>query len=195
MRSRRFCYYQPNKKDLKDKYGDCTIRALSKALGVTWLEAYDRMIPLCRFYQVSNIFDAPSIIQRQMVEKLGFKYHGISNKRGSSRPTVDSFAKDHPEGTYILNVAHHAVAVVDGKYYDTWDCGYKSLYGYYERLEPLEDGEELLKGVKRYRIGYKDHNKWVYLDLIDESKLLGMINKLLTHGNNISIKSTEGIKL
>ena len=28
-------YYQPNKKDLKDKYGDCTIRALSKALNYT----------------------------------------------------------------------------------------------------------------------------------------------------------------
>ncbi len=133
MTKRRFQYYQPNKKDLKDQYGDCTIRALSKALGVTWLEAFDKMIPLCREYQVSNVFNAPSSIERQIVERLGFTYHGISNKRGSKRPTVDSFAKDHPEGTFILNVANHEVACVDGKYYDTWDSGYKSLYGYYEK--------------------------------------------------------------
>ena len=133
MTKRRFQYYQPNKKDLKDQYGDCTIRALSKALGVTWLEAFDKMIPLCREYQVSNVFGAPSSIERQIVERLGFTYHGISNKRGSKRPTVDSFAKDHPEGTFILNVANHEVACVDGKYYDTWDSGYKSIYGYYEK--------------------------------------------------------------
>ena len=194
MGKRRFCYYQPNKKDLKDEYGDCTIRALSKALGVTWLEAYDRAMPLCRFYQVSNVFGAPSYIQRQIIEKLGFKYHGISNKRGTSRPTVDSFTREHPEGTYIVNVAHHVVAVVDGKYYDTWDSGYKSLYGYYERIS-TEEQEEELKGVRRYRIGYKEQNKWNYIELIDESKVLGMINKLLSNGINISIKPTEGIKL
>lgn len=131
--SRRYVYYQPNKKDLKDRYGDCTIRALSKALDCTWLEAFDKMIPLCREYQVSNVFNAPSIIQREIIGKLGFNYVGISNKKGSKRPTVDNFAKGHPEGIFILNVANHEVACVNGKYYDTWDCGYKSLYGYYEK--------------------------------------------------------------
>lgn len=130
----RYCYFQPNKKDIKDEYGDCTIRALSKALDISWLEAFDRMIPLCREYQVSNVFGAPAYIERQIVERLGFTYHGISTKKGTKRPTVDSFAKEHPKGRYILNVANHEVACVDGKYYDTWDCGYKSLYGFYERV-------------------------------------------------------------
>ena len=127
-------YYQPNRKDLKDKYGDCTIRALTKALGVTWLEAFDLIIPFCREYQCSNIFDVPSKIEAKIMSQLGFKYYGISNARGSKRPTVASFAKTHKSGTYILNVANHEVAVVDGIYYDTWDCGYKSLYGYYEKV-------------------------------------------------------------
>lgn len=38
-------YYQPNKKDIKDKYGDCTIRALTKVLDKTWLEVYDLVSP------------------------------------------------------------------------------------------------------------------------------------------------------
>lgn len=127
-------YYQPNRKDLKDEYGDCTIRALTKALGVTWLEAFDLIIPFCREYQCSNIFGIPNKLEAQIMSQLGFKYYGISNARGSKRPTVASFAKTHKSGTYILNVANHEVAVVDGIYYDTWDCGYKSLYGYYEKV-------------------------------------------------------------
>ena len=132
--SKRFNYYQPNKKDIKDEYGDCTIRALTKALGCTWLEAFDLTIPICRREQVPNIFNAPAYIRKGFLKELGFEYHGISNKRGSKRPTVDEFAKAHPIGTYIANVARHEVAVVDGKYYDTWDSGECSMYGYFEKV-------------------------------------------------------------
>ena len=133
MGKKRYCYYQPNAKDLKDEFGDCQIRALARALDCTWVEAYDVTIPICRKAQVSNIFSAPAKIRNKLLAELGFDYHGISNKKGAKRPTVDSFAKDHPHGTYIINVANHEVAVVDGKYYDTWDSGYKSVYGFFEK--------------------------------------------------------------
>lgn len=128
----RFVYFQPNDKDLKDQYGDCTIRALAKALNVSWLEAYDAMIPICREEQTSNIFDVPAKKRATLLERLGFTYTGVSNKKGTKRPTVDEFAKAHKNGRYIAMVAHHAVAIVDGKYYDTWDSGWKPMYGYYE---------------------------------------------------------------
>jgi hypothetical protein len=127
-------YYQPNRKDLKDKYGDCTIRALSKALNVSWIEAFELTIPYCKEYQCTNIFDMPHNLEAEVMSKLGFEYHGISNKSGSKRPTVESFARTHKSGVFIANVANHEVAIVDGVYYDTWDCGYKSLYGYYEKI-------------------------------------------------------------
>lgn len=62
-----------------------------------------------------------------------FTYHGISNKKGSKRPTVDRFAKDHKSGIFFLNVANHCIAVVDGYYYDTWESGSCCLYGYWEK--------------------------------------------------------------
>ena len=132
--SKLYRYYQPNKKDVNDKYGDCTVRALSKALNCSWIEAFDKMIPLCREEQVSNIFNAPVSVKKRMMERLGFCYYGISNRCGSKRPTVESFARDHLTGRYIVTVAHHEVAVVDGNYYDTWDSGDCCLYGYYEKL-------------------------------------------------------------
>lgn len=133
MGKKRFVYYQPNKKDLKDKFGDCQVRALSKALDCTWIEAYDKAVEVCRPEQVTMPFSAPVGIRKGILDKLGFDYYGVSNKKGKKRPTVDSFAKDHPEGTYICNVANHEVAVVDGKYYDTWDSGECSMYGYFEK--------------------------------------------------------------
>ena len=130
-----YCYYQPNDKDLKDRYGDCTIRALSKALNVSWIEAYKTTIPLCIEYQTPNIFNLPRELEKEAMSKLGFTYYGISNKKGTKRPTIKEFAKTHQTGCYILNVANHEVACVDGKYYDTWDSGNKSLYGYYEKTK------------------------------------------------------------
>lgn len=134
--AKRFVYYQPNDKDLKDNYGDCQIRALSKAFGVSWVEAFKMEIPYCIEYQCNNIFSVDISVRHKIMDELGFSYHGVSNKAGAKRPTVDSFAKDHPSGTYILVVANHVVACVDGKYYDTWNCGDRSMYGWYEK-EPL----------------------------------------------------------
>lgn len=132
MKSRYYCYYQPNRKDLKDKTGDCQVRALSKVLNITWLEAFDLTIPICRELQTYTIFDGNLEKTKEAMSTLGFVYHPISNARGSKRPTVEEFAKAHKTGRYICKVAHHVVAVVDGQYFDTWNSGYKSLYGYYE---------------------------------------------------------------
>ncbi len=133
MVSKHYCYYQPNKLDIKDEYGDCTVRALSKVFNISWIEAFDLMIPYCRKYQIPNIFFTSKKIEQEIMKDLGFEYFGISNKKGSKRPTVEEFAASHKKGSYILNLANHEVACVDGCFYDTWDCGYKSLYGYYER--------------------------------------------------------------
>lgn len=129
-----FKYYQPNDKDLKDKVGDCQVRALSKALNLSWLEAFDLTIPICRELQTYTIFDCDLKKTKEAMKSLGFEYTGISNKKGSDRPTVKEFALSHRTGTYILSLSRHVVAVVDGIYFDTWDCGKKSLYGYYTKI-------------------------------------------------------------
>ena len=101
----RFVYYQPNKKDVKDKVGDCQIRALCKTLGKDWLEVFDIVVPICREQQVMDIFSCDLNKTKDALAKLGFTYTGVSNKKGSKRPTVDSFAKEHKTGTYIASVA------------------------------------------------------------------------------------------
>lgn len=130
MANKNYKYYQPNKKDLKDEFGDCVMRALTKALDMDWLDVFDEITPLSRELQVP--FNCKPCYEAYLKSK-GFTYQGISNKKGSKRPTVSEFAKQHKTGTYYLNIANHCVTVVDGIYYDTWDCGYKSLYGYWTK--------------------------------------------------------------
>lgn len=130
MASRNYKYYQPNKKDLKDEYGDCVIRSFTKVTGKEWETVFDELVPIARELQCMP--NSKASYTRYLTEN-GFTYHGISNAKGTKRPTVDRFAKDHPTGVYVLVVANHLVAVVDGIYYDTWDSGHKSLYGYWEK--------------------------------------------------------------
>lgn len=126
----RYKYYQPNKKDIKDKYGDCVVRALTKVMNKTWIEVFDEL-----YTYAVDIQCMPNDKQcyEAYLKDNGFEYHGISNKKGSKRPTVESFTKEHKVGTFFLNVANHVVSVVDGMYYDTWDSGQCCLYGYYEK--------------------------------------------------------------
>ena len=138
MKNRYYKYFQPNDKDLKDKVGDCQIRAFCKALNLTWVQAFDLTIPICRELQTYTIFDCDLNKTKEAMRNLGFEYTGISNKKGSKRPTVKDFAKNNPTGAYILKVANHVVACVDGIYYDTWDSGGKSLYGYFTLLQNKE---------------------------------------------------------
>lgn len=130
MASKNYKYYQPNKKDLKDEYEDCVIRSLTKATGREWLQVFEELLSYAREFQC---MPNEKLCYERYLKDNGFCYVGISNKKGSKRPTVDRFAKDHKIGTFVLRTAHHIVTVVDGIYYDSWDSGEKSLYGYWEK--------------------------------------------------------------
>lgn len=125
-------YYQPNKKDLKDNHGDCVIRAPTMILDKSWLGVFDDLVPYAR--ELQNDLACRPVYEKYLIDN-GFTYVGISNRRGSKRLTVSQFARDHKKGRYFCNLANHVVCVVDGVYYDTWDCGDSCLYGYYAILE------------------------------------------------------------
>lgn len=129
MASRNYKYYQPNKMDLKDEYGDCVIRALTKVTGKAWEDVFDDLVPIARKLQC---MPNGKPCYKAYLESNGFVYHGVSNAKGTKRPTVDRFSKDHTIGTYFARVAHHVIAIIDGVYYDTWDSGECSMYGYWE---------------------------------------------------------------
>ena len=122
-------YYQPNKKDLKDDYGDCVIRALTKALDKEWIAIFDELVPFSREMQCP--YNCKPVYEAYLKDK-GYNWQGLKAEKGKKRPTTKTFSKKNNKGVYVLRLSHHLVTVVDGNYYDTWDSGDKSVYGYWK---------------------------------------------------------------
>lgn len=118
-----FEYFQPN----DHICGDCSVRAVAKALGKTWYTVYDK---LCEIGRKMQLMPA----EREVVDKYltdeGFVWVPIKVSRGMKRPKVSEFAKQNTNPA-VLSLSGHYSSSRDGKYYDIWDCGNYSIYGYW----------------------------------------------------------------
>lgn len=48
--------------------------------------------------------------------------------------TIREFAKRFPIGVYVIGTGSHAVAVINGDYYDTWDSGNEIPTFFWQKL-------------------------------------------------------------
>ncbi len=98
---------------------DCVIRAISIALDLPWLQVYDDL-----YYMGRRVFSMPSsdaVWGRYLYEK-GFEPF-ILPYDCPRCVTIEEFCKIYPRGIFIIGTGSHAVAVVNGDYYDSWDSG------------------------------------------------------------------------
>ena len=110
-------YANPNP-DLKD-VPDCVIRAISIALNKPWEETFDELSEVAR---QDHSVTSDDRVWGHFLFRLGF----IPFLLPASCPecvTIRAFAGIFNRGTYIVGTGYHAVAVIDGNYYDTWDSG------------------------------------------------------------------------
>lgn len=109
--------YNPN--PIGKRVGDCTVRAISKALNQSWEKTYVGM-----FIQGFMMCDMPSAnaVWGAYLKRKGFSRKIIPDDRPDFY-TVSDFCRDNPNGVYVLALSEHVIAVVDGDYYDTWDSG------------------------------------------------------------------------
>lgn len=103
----------------KRRVGDCVVRAISVATGKPWLRVYDDLYRVGR-----EAFDMPSsnTVWGFYLYRLGFKPFVLPDACPQCL-TVKDFCKHFPEGAYIIGTGSHAIAVIDGDYFDTWDSG------------------------------------------------------------------------
>lgn len=106
---------------------DCTIRALALATGSTWLDAFDYLADHAR-EDYSNMEDGHGF--RRWVVAGGATWTNCPALKGKKRMTAREFAKKHPTGRYIITLAKHETACVDGKIRDVWNCGDMCVVGY-----------------------------------------------------------------
>lgn len=121
--------YNPNPK--KKNVGDCSIRAYCKATGVDWDTAFNWAAEIGK--EEKDIINSSKVCDRVIKEKVGMVLNKESRKVPSKeRPTVNEFCLTHNYGTYILHIRGHLCTVVNGRFYDTWNCGKKKVTHFYE---------------------------------------------------------------
>ena len=97
--------------------GDCAVRAVAKALNVDWESAYDLI--------AANGFamgDMPSSdsVWGAVLRQNGFYRKAIPNTCPDCY-TAEDFARDNPDGIFVLGFGGHVAVVEDGNIYDSWD--------------------------------------------------------------------------
>ena len=106
----KYIPYNPN--PIGNRVGDCTIRAISKALNQDWNTTYAALsaygYEFCDMPNANHVWGA-------YLKSTGIIQYVIDD-RGNDIYTVNDFCIDNPNGTYILAIDGHVVCVVDGLY-------------------------------------------------------------------------------
>lgn len=111
---------------------DCAIRALANAISCEWVTAFDFLNRYARRdYNVCNDMGG----FRKWVVEAGAKWVACKAVKGKSRMTVKEFAESHKTGRYVIQIASHLTACVDGVILDAWNPGEKAVVGYIEMAE------------------------------------------------------------
>lgn len=110
-----YSYYNPN--PIKNNTRDCAIRAVAKALDVDWENAFARISAMA--YGMGETMDS-NAVWGAVLRQNGF-YRDVIPNTCPYCYTISNFCKDHPKGIFVLATGDHAVTVVDGVIYDTWN--------------------------------------------------------------------------
>ena len=97
--------------------GDCAVRAVAKALDITWEDAY-RLIAT-NGYKMADMPSSDSV-WGAVLRMHGFYRESIPNTCPDCY-TAEDFCIDNPVGVYVLGFGGHVATVVDGMLYDSWD--------------------------------------------------------------------------
>ena len=120
-----FCYYNAHPKGLI--VPDCVKRAISVASKMDYKEVSKA---LNRYKKVTgaDTFNSNRNEEKFMVNVLNAIQESYPAVKGQPRMNGERFALSHPKGRYVLQMAGHLTACVDGIIYDTWNCTDRCVY-------------------------------------------------------------------
>lgn len=97
--------------------GDCAVRAVAKALDVSWGQSFAMIV--ANAYQMADMPSSNSV-WGSVLRQHGFERAVIDNTCPDCY-TAEDFCLDHPDGVFVLGFGNHVATVVDGDIYDSWD--------------------------------------------------------------------------
>ena len=111
--------------------GDCSIRAIAKALNVDWKRAFALIVS--NAYQMADMPSSNSV-WGSVLYQHGFKRAAIDSGCVDCYTAAD-FAEDHPKGVFVLGFGNHVATIVDGVLYDSWDSSQEIPQYYWSKTE------------------------------------------------------------
>lgn len=111
------------------KIGDCVIRAISTALNQTWERTY---IDLCVEGFMFSDLPNSNVVWDSFLRSKGYKKRIIPDSCPDCY-TFEQFAKDRPQGTYLVCTGAHTACIKDGKLFDNWDSSQETVAYYYTK--------------------------------------------------------------
>lgn len=118
-----------------DGVGDCAIRAISAALDISWEKAFALLS--VNAFLMGNIVSADEV-WGALLRKYGFRRYAIPNTCPDCY-TLEDFALDHPQGTYVVKSFEHVAAVIDGVLFDSYDSRWKLPQYYWTDNYDMEE--------------------------------------------------------
>ena len=112
-------YVFENPNPAANRTDDCFLRTLGILTGEPWLSVYWKLCALgANMYMLPN---AKPVVKAFLLRN-GYRAQSLPDTCPACY-TVRDFAREHPHGRYLLTSGDHAVAVIEGSYYDSWDSG------------------------------------------------------------------------
>lgn len=109
--------------------GDCSVRAVAKALDTDWETAYSLIT--ANGYAMGDMPSSDSV-WGAVLRQNGF-YRKAIRSNCPDCYTAEDFCIDHPYGVYVLGFGGHVATVVDGDLYDSWDSSNEIPQFYWHR--------------------------------------------------------------
>ena len=124
-----YSYYNPNPQG--NKVGDCVIRAISKALDMSWEDTY---IELTIQGYLNGDWGSSNAVWDAYLKSKGFKRNIVPNDCPECY-TIEDFCNEHPQGIFVIGTGSHCVAIENGCVFDTWNSSGEIPIYYYHKGE------------------------------------------------------------
>lgn len=121
-------WVKANPNPCRQEEPDCVVRAIAIATGQSWDTVH---LDLCRLSHERCTMPSVNWLWELYLRRFGYEKFLLEGCPNCV--TVREFCKRYPEGTYVVGTGNHAVAVIDGNYWDSWDSGDEVLSYFYRK--------------------------------------------------------------
>ena len=106
-----------NPNPLGKQTSDCVVRAIAIATNRSWREVYRE---LCELGEIECEMPNSNYLWGLYLKELGFEQF-LLPENCPQCITVQAFCERYPEGTYVIGTGTHAVCIIDGDAFDSWN--------------------------------------------------------------------------